>query len=131
MGIEGDAFDLDLAAASLGADEPDVRIMLGQLVARLVSLGERMKVERTRGLLRKGGEIRRLEIAIGRNEFVASMESGAPEFRVGLVSGGIKIRTETLDADAWLKALIGALQEEAAHSATSREALEAIVIGER
>ena len=48
---------------------------------------------------------------------------------VGHVSGGIRIRSETIDMDEWITRLLQALKAEAAHSDAARQALENIVIG--
>ena len=48
---------------------------------------------------------------------------------IGHSSGGIRIRSERVDIDVWLKRLLGALQAEAARSETIRLALENIMIG--
>ncbi|HLI15419.1 MAG TPA: hypothetical protein VKV23_05115 [Acidimicrobiales bacterium] len=130
MSEAGDALDLDLAVASLAADGRDTELMVRLLVERLAgALGERLRVERGGGLLRRGDAIRRVAVRVGDDELVAELGGGAPRFTVGRISGGVRIRTERTDAAAWLRRLLDDLAAEAAHSATTRQALEAIVIG--
>ncbi|MGA8295994.1 MAG: hypothetical protein WB770_03015 [Acidimicrobiales bacterium] len=130
MSDRSDAFDLDLAVSSLAADGNDTQLMMRLLTERLASvLGERMRVDKSGGLLHKGSTIRHVEVRIGDNDFVADLSGGAPAFSICHVSGSIRIRTERTDAPAWIRALLEALQKEADKSATARQALESIVIG--
>ncbi|HWG75124.1 MAG TPA: hypothetical protein VG184_13825 [Acidimicrobiales bacterium] len=130
LGGPGDAYDLELATASLLADGKDVHILLKVLVQQLSgAFGERLKVERKGGLLHKSDEIRSLEVAIGNDYYQAEVRGGGVACRVGHTSGGIRIRSEQVDMDDWLRRLLGALKGEAAHSQSARLALENIVIG--
>jgi hypothetical protein len=130
MSDDGDAFNLDLAISSLSSDRSDTQLMMRLLTERLgVALGSRLRIERVGGLLRKNNVIRRVEVRIADDELVAELHGSAPTFSIGRVSGGIRIRTERIDADGWIRALLEALRDEAHHSATTRQALESIVIG--
>ncbi len=129
VSASGDAFDLDLALAALDADAGDHQMMFRLLVERLSAvLGPRLRVERG-SLLKRNGPIRRLEISLGASELIAELGEVTPRFSIARVSGGIKIRTEPSDAASWLRLLLESLNEEAQHSATVRQALEAIIIG--
>jgi hypothetical protein len=124
------SFDLDLAAASLLADDRDIQTLLKVLASQLSSaFGERLKVERKGGLLRKSEEIRALEAALGNDLFRAEIQGGTLVCSVGRTSGGIRIRSETVGVDEWLRRLLGAVQAEAANNQAARMALENIVIG--
>ena len=126
----GDAFDLELATASLLADGQDVHILLKVLVKQLSgAFGERLKVEQKGGFLRKSDEIKSVEVAIGNDVFRTELQGGRVDCTVGHASGGIRIRSEKLEMDEWLRRLLGSLQSEAAHSQSARQALENIVIG--
>jgi thiamine phosphate synthase YjbQ (UPF0047 family) len=59
----------------------------------------------------------------------AQVDGGSVRCSVAHSSGGIRIRSEAVDLDSWLKRLLNALQQEAAHSEGARQALERIVIG--
>ncbi len=126
----GEAFDLELATASLLADGHDVHILLKVLVKQLqAAFADRLKVERKGGLLHKSDEIRSVEVTIGNDEFRAEVKGSGVSCTVGHASGGIRIRSQSVEMDEWLRRLLGALQVEATHSQGARLALENIVIG--
>ncbi len=130
MSDTGDAFDLDMAAATMQSNATDVHIMLRVLAGQLAEvLGPRVVVDRAGGLLRKSTEVKALEVTLGDDVLRAQVEGGSVRCSVAHSSGGIRIRSETVDLDSWLKRLLSALQEEAAHSEGARQALERIVIG--
>lgn len=126
-----DAFDLELATTSLLGDGKDIKMMLKVLAGQLSGpLGDRLQVERQGGLFRKSDEIKSLTASVGNDEFEAFLKGSSVECRVGRSSGGIRIRSEEVGMDDWLRRLLQALQAEAAHSESARVALEKIVIGE-
>jgi hypothetical protein len=130
MGEPDDALDLDMAAATLQSNATDVHIMLKVLAGQLAEvLGPRVVVERGGGLLRKSTEVKALEVTLGDDVLRAQVDGGAVRCSVAHSSGGIRIRSESVDLDNWLKRLLAALQQEAAHSEGARQALEKIVIG--
>jgi hypothetical protein len=125
-----DALDLDMAASVLQSNATDVHIMLKVLAGQLAEvLGPRVVVERAGGLLRKSNEVKSLQVTLGDDVLRAQVEDGAVRCSVAHSSGGIRIRSESIDLDNWLKRLLAALQQEAAHSEGARQALERIVIG--
>jgi hypothetical protein len=126
----GPGFDLDVAAASLRSDSTDVRMLLKALVSQLSdALGERLVVERKGGLFKKSDEIRAVRMTMGDETFEATVDGTSLVCTIGKSSGGIRIRSEKVDPDTWLKRTLTALQTEAAHSSMARQALESIVIG--
>jgi hypothetical protein len=130
MSADGGAFDLDLAVSSLASDSGDTQLMMRLLTERLADvLGNRLRVVRQGGLLRRSNLIQRVEIQIAESELVADLHGATSTFIIGRVSGGIRIRNERTDAAGWLRTLLEALRLEAEHSATTRQALEAMVIG--
>ncbi|MHB8438312.1 MAG: hypothetical protein ACYDD4_04020 [Acidimicrobiales bacterium] len=125
-----EALDLDLAASTLRANSADVSILLEALARDLAeALGSRLTVERQRGLLKRGGPIRTLRITLGEDELGAELAGASVQCTIGHNSGGIRIRTERVDMQQWLKRLLEALRRDAAHSDAARLALEHIVIG--
>jgi hypothetical protein len=125
-----DSFDLELAAASLRADSSDVRILVKVLAERLAdALGPRMTVQRAGGRFRKSDEIRSLRVVLDDDQFDAAVDGDALACTVAHSSGGIRIRSRKVEVDEWLAGLLAALEAEAAHSKSVREALEGIVIG--
>ncbi len=122
--------DLDMAVATLQANMGDVRILLKVLVDQLVdAVGkERLRVERA-GRLRRDNEVRALEVTMGDDDYRAELDGSSLRCSIGHRSGGIRIRSDQVMVDQWLKRLLGSLQAEAAHSERARQALERIVIG--
>jgi hypothetical protein len=128
--MDDSGFDLDVLASSLQADGGDVRILLRVLVNRLAdALGDRMKVERKSGKLRRSEEIRRVAITLGDDQLVAELLGDRLECTVARSSGGIRIRSSRVSTDEWLRRLLAALRDEAATSQATRQALESMVIG--
>lgn len=125
-------FDIDLLASSLQADTGDVRVLLKALVTRLSdALGDRMRVERAGGLLKRSSEVRRVSVQLGDDTLDAAVTGEVLECTVSRISGGIRIRSSKVSMDEWLRQLLVALQTEATSSSATRRALEAIVIGDQ
>ena len=125
-----DAFDLELATTSILGDDRDVRTLLKVLVSQLSGpLGDRLQVERQGGFLRRSDEIKSVRVSIGGEDFEADVQGSGVACLVGHSSGGIRIRSEKVEMDQWLRRLLAELQAEAAHSQAARLALENIVIG--
>ncbi|HUN77344.1 MAG TPA: hypothetical protein VMU32_00320 [Solirubrobacteraceae bacterium] len=118
--------DFDLAAAGLRADGEDVRVSLEVLASKLEeSLPGRARVERRGGGLLGRGEkhVREVRVELGEMRYQLTIEgervAGFRERQVG----GIAIKREPLDAQAWVSALADDLRAEAQRSAQAREAL--------
>lgn len=122
--------DLDLAVSVVQSNMSDVRVLLKLLAEQLVDAvgNERMTVERA-GRLRRSEDVRALEVTMGDDDFRAELDGARLRCTIGHRSGGIRIRSEQVSADDWLKRLLSSLQVEAAHSERARQALERIVIG--
>lgn len=128
--MSDDSFDLEVAAAGILGDKSDVGSLLKALVAQLSEpLGDRLRVEREGGLFRKSQQIKSLRLSVGDEEFEADLKGGSVTCNVGHSSGGIRIRSERVGMDEWLRRLLRGLQSEAAHSQATRLALENMVIG--
>lgn len=128
--MDDSAFDLDLAISSLNADGSDMQLMLRLLTEKLATvLGDRLQVARAGGLLKRSNAIEKVEVRFGACDLEAKLAGATAEFTIGQVSGGIRIRTERVDAEAWTRRLLQELQAEATHSASARQALESIMIG--
>ncbi|HVC66460.1 MAG TPA: hypothetical protein VND44_02600 [Acidimicrobiales bacterium] len=126
----GDSFDLELAAAQLRADSADVRILLKALVDQLAdALGTRLQAKRAGGRFRKSDDVTSVSIAMGDDQFDAEVDGDVLRCTVGHTSGGIRIRTERVEMNAWLSRLLAGLKAEADHSQAVRLALEHMVIG--
>jgi hypothetical protein len=93
-------------------------------------LGTRLTVERSGGRFRKSDEIKTVRITLGDDTLQADVDGGTVRCSIGHASGGIRIRSEQVNMDAWLTRLLTTLRDEAAHSEQTRLALEHIVIGD-
>ncbi|MGC1239621.1 MAG: hypothetical protein WA860_12625 [Acidimicrobiales bacterium] len=130
MTFADDSDDLRMAAASLRSNSSDVHILLKALCDELSdTLGDRLRIERAGGRFHKSDAISSVSISIAGSQFEAAVDGAALQCHVGHVSGGIRIRSESVDIDQWILRLLEALKEEAAHSDSARRALENIVIG--
>jgi hypothetical protein len=126
----GGGFDLELAASALQANAGDVQVLLTVLAEQLADvLGSRLEVTRAGGRLRRGGEITSVRLTVGNDVLEAVADHGSLRCTAGRVSGGIRIRTEPIGADEWVRRLLEAVRAEAAHSDAARQALERMVIG--
>ena len=125
-----DSYDLALAAASLRSSSPDVHVLLKALCQALSdTLGERLRIQRGGGRLRKSDAITSVQISMTNDQFEATIDGSLLRCTVGHLSGGIRIRSESVGMDEWIFRLLGALQAEAAHNESARQALENIVLG--
>jgi hypothetical protein len=130
MADTDDSMDMELAAASLRADGSDVRILVKALADKLAdALGPRLNIARSGGRFRKSDQIRSIRISLENDQFDAEVVDDTLRCTIGHSSGGIRIRSEKVDVDSWLARLLTALQQEAAHSQSVRQALESMVIG--
>jgi hypothetical protein len=122
--------DFDLSAAGLRADGTDLRISVEVLAGKLeTALPSHARVERRGGGLLGRGEkrVRAVSVEIGGNSYRLTVDGDRVEgFRERLV-GGISIKREPLDPDAWVAALTDDLRAEAERSAEARTALEGLL----
>jgi hypothetical protein len=123
----------DLSAAGLRADGTDLRISVEVLATKLESsLPGRTRVERRGGGLLGRGEkrVRQIQVELGSDtgtRYELSIDGDRVEGFRERKSGGIAIKREPLDPDAWIAALTEELQAEAERSAEARAALEGLV----
>ena len=123
----------DLSAAGLRADGTDLRISVEVLATKLESsLPGRTRVERRGGGLLGRGEkhVRQIQVDLGSGSgtrYELAIDGDRIEGFRERKSGGIAIKREPLDPDAWIAALTEELQAEAQRSAEARAALEGLV----
>jgi hypothetical protein len=123
----------DLSAAGLRADGTDLRISVEVLASKLESsLPGRTRVQRRGGGLLGRGEkhVRQIQVELGSDtgtRYELSIDGDRVEGFRERKSGGIAIKREPLDPDAWIAALTAELQSEAQRSAEARAALEGLV----
>jgi hypothetical protein len=121
--------DLDLLAASLRADRSDLGAFVEGLAAKLEDvLPGRVRVERRRAGMRRPKLVRRIVVDSGDRRLELRASYASIETLSSRLSGGIVLKSERLDIDAWLAALGEALAAEAGRSEQTRQALERLLI---
>jgi hypothetical protein len=122
--------DLDLLAANLRADSSDLDAFVESLATKLEdAMPRRTKVDRARRGMFGPKEVRRISVDAGdrRLELVCG-ERDQIETRRARLSGGIVLKSETLDTDEWLRELGAAMTAEAQRSEQTRQALERLLL---
>ncbi len=124
------AVDLELLAASLRADTSDLTAFVESLAAKLEeAVPARTRVERRRSGMFGPKAVRRITVDLGDRRLELRYDGGSVQTQGSKLSGGIVLKNEPLDADAWLAALSEALATEARRSETTRKALERLLTG--
>jgi hypothetical protein len=122
----GDDETFDLAAAGLRGDDAELTISVEVLAAKLEqALPGRARVERSgSGLMsRKPKRVRRIRVDLSGSCYQLALDGDRLEgFRERQV-GGISIKREPLEAQAWVRALTTELRAEAERSSEARQAL--------
>jgi hypothetical protein len=120
--------DLDLLAALLRADAGDLGAFVESLAMKLEqAVPGRVRVERRRTGLLGPKAVRSIALDAGDQRLELSYAGGALQTRAAKVSGGIVLKNETLDVEAWVAALGQALAAEAVRSESTRRALERLL----
>lgn len=120
----------DLAAAGLRADGADLAVSVEVLASKLEqALPGQARVERHGGGLLGRGEkrVRHVRVQLGSNRYELRIEGDRVEGSREREVGGISIKREPLDPQAWVAALSEDLHAEAQRSAAAREALEKLL----
>ena len=124
-----DGYDLDLLAASLRADASDLQAFVESLAIKLEeAVPDRVRVQRRRSAVLGRKLVRQISLDAGDRRLELSLARGAPETTCSRLSGGIVLKREPLETDAWLTAVGEALSAEAQRSETTRQALERLLI---
>ncbi len=122
--------DLDLVAAGLRADGLELRISVEVLAAKLEQAlpGATRVQRRGGGLLGRGDkQVSRVLVALGDWRYELAVDGGRLQGSRVREVGGIAIKRESLDAQAWVTALTDGLRAEAQRSAQAREALSQLL----
>ena len=120
--------DLDLLAASLRADSSDLTAFVESLAAKLEeAVPGRVRVDRRRSGMFGPKSVRSVSVDLGEQRLELRADGGAVQTRCARLSGGIVLRNEELDTQAWLGMLSEALAAEASRSEATRRALERLL----
>jgi hypothetical protein len=123
------ALDLDLLAASLRADSTDVSTFVESLAAKLEeAVPGRVRVQRRRVGMFGAKKVRTVAVDLDDRRFELLSEGAGVQTRCAKLSGGIVLKNEELQTDAWLATLGEALATEAQRNETTRRALERLLI---
>jgi hypothetical protein len=129
MSDEPESVDLDLLAASLRADSSDLGAFVESLAVKLEeAIPGRVRVDRRRSGLRGPKLVRQLGVDLGDQRLELTFQDRSLATRRAKLSGGIVLKSEQLDTDAWLAALGEALAADARRSETTRQALQRLLI---
>ncbi len=127
--MTANGLDLDLLAASLRADTSDMEAFVESLAVKLEeAVPGRVRVQRRRSTLLGPKRVRQIALDAGDRRLELAFESGALQASCSRLSGGIVLKREALDTDAWLAAVGEALSAEARRSESTRQALERLLI---
>ena len=129
MNDENDALDIDLLAASFREDLSDLNAFVESLAVKLEDLlPTRVRVDRRKHGMFGPKLVRRIEFDGEGQRLELRYDGRMIETRCSRISGGIVLKSESLDTDAWLAALGESLATEARRSATTRQALERLLM---
>ena len=127
--IDRPVIDMDLLAASLRADSSDLSAFVESLTAKLEqAMPGRVRVDRRRSGMFGPKSVRSVSVDLGDRRLELRTDGGTVQTRCSRLSGGIVLKNEALDIDAWLATLSEALAAEAQRSETTRKALERLLI---
>ncbi len=126
---ESSSTDLDLVAAALRADLSDIAAFVEGLATRLeLALPGIAQVTRTRSGFRGPKLVSEIVVQTGDERLELHRQGGQVTTSRCRISGGIVIKTEALDIDAWLSALSTAVAAQAQRSERTRLALQQLVL---
>ncbi len=121
--------DLDLLAASLRADSSDLSAFVESMATKLEeAVPARVRVERRRAGMFGPKTVRSLSVDLADRRLELRADGGSVQTRCARLSGGIVLKNEELEIDAWLATLSEALAAEASRSEATRRALERLLI---
>lgn len=122
--------DMDLVAASLRADMSDVGAFVESLAVKLEEmLPGHVRVDRAKRGFRGPKLVRSIAVDVDGGRLLLTRSDGdVLDGKIARVSGGITLKTDSLDFDAWLEQLGRALAAEADKSQRTRQALERLLL---
>jgi hypothetical protein len=120
----------DVTAAGLRADSAELAVSVEVLAAKLEDAlpAETRVVRRARRPLSRQRRVHSIEVRMGNCRFtLVARGGGAAECWRERQSGGIAIKREPLNLEAWVDALTDELRASAEQSARARDALDKLV----
>jgi hypothetical protein len=126
---EPSGLDLELVAASFREDLGNVNAFVEGLAVKLQELlPTQVRVDRKRAGFRGPKLVQRIEFDAGDRRLSLRYDGRSVEAVHARLSGGIVLKSETISVEAWLDALGAAVAAEAERSATTRQALERLLL---
>jgi len=120
--------DIDMIAAALRADSADLDVFLDVTATKFEdALPDHTVVKRYGWLHSHRGKVERVEISIDEWTFTLSRRHRAVHGSITHVVHGIKLATNDVSLDDWLRDLAGALSRFAGGQARGREALQRLL----
>lgn len=121
--------DFELDAAGLRLDGSELTISVEVLASKLEGAlpGATKVTRRRKSPLSKDQRVREIEVRLGSCCFSLRVEDGGVEAWRGREVGGISIKREQLDPQAWASALAQELHIEAQRSEQARSALASLL----
>lgn len=120
----------DLLAAALRADSGDAAAYLGALAAKLVAAlpAGTVTVERAGGLFSKEKPVRRIVVDLSGQTLTATIERGRLSTVRAKAVRGVVLKNDIVEFAEWIDVLAQALAAEAERSASTRAALERLLL---
>ena len=126
---ESSSTDLDLVAAALRADLSDIAAFVEGLATRLEqALPGLVEVKRAKQGFRGPKLVTEISVDTADGRLSLQRDGGQVRTVRAKSSGGIVLKTEKLDIDAWLAALRVEVAEQAQRSERTRLALQQLVL---
>ena len=120
-----------MLAASLRADSSDLSAFVESMAAKLEeAVPGRVRVDRRRAGMFGPKSVRSLSVDLADRRLELRADRGVVQCRCAKLSGGIVLKNEELETEAWLAMLSEALAAEASRSEATRRALERLLLTE-
>jgi hypothetical protein len=124
------SLELDLLAASLRADLGELGSFVENIADKLeATVPALVAVQRGRQGMFGPKRVRRIAVDAGGERLELIHDGGAVQARRATLSGGIVLKSETLDVEQWTETLSEALAREAGRNERTRQALERLLLG--
>ena len=120
--------DLDSVVAALRADASDVNVFFQVLAGKLSdSMPGAVQLERVGGMFKKDHPVKRITVDAGDDVLEAELRQGSITAQHAHAVRGIRLRTEQLGFDEWLRRLVEVLSKQSQNNAAASAALRSLV----